>query len=38
MQSFTKKTDKGHKNKAAILNTLKELLKKLMLKFFSRKS
>ena len=33
-----KKYDKGHKNKAAISNTLKKLLEKLTLKFFSQKS
>ena len=32
-----KKSDKGHKNKAAVSNTLKKLLEKLTLKFFSRK-
>ena len=32
------KSDKSHKNKAAISNTLTKLLEKLTLKFFSRKN
>ena len=37
MQSLTKKSGKGHKNKTAILNTLKELLEKLTLSFLAEK-
>ena len=33
-----KKSNEGHKNKAAISNTLKKLLEKLTVKLFNRKS